>query len=96
MALLKIMTTVNPSTAASVAGGSAYFIYNTDQINFLTLASKTGSGGSAFSTFNYELNGGGIGKATVKAALHERAAIFVLYQRGKILVVLLYAKIIFG
>jgi hypothetical protein len=68
MALLKIMTTINPSTAASVAGGSAYFVYNTDQINFLTLASRTGSGGSAFSTFNYELNGGGIGKATVKAS----------------------------
>jgi len=69
MALLRIMTTVNPSTAASVAGGSAYLVYNTDQINFLTLASRTGSGGSAFSTFNYELNGGGIGKATVKASV---------------------------
>ena len=69
MALLRIQTTVNPSTGASVIGGSAQFVYNTDQINFLTLASKTGSGGSAFSTFNYELNGGGIGKATVKASV---------------------------
>jgi hypothetical protein len=69
MALLRIMTTVNPSTAASVVGGSAQYVYNTDNINWLTLASKTGSGGNAFSTFDYQLQGGGIGKAVVKASV---------------------------
>ena len=63
------MTTVNPSTAASVVGGSGYFVYDTANINFSTLASKTGSGGNAFSTFDYQLQGGGVGKATVKASV---------------------------
>ena len=64
MALLRMMTTTNPQTATSVVGGSANFVYNTDQINWLTLASKTGT--TASSTFDYQLNGGGIGKAAVK------------------------------
>ena len=67
MALLKMMTTTNPSTATSVVGGSAFFVYNTDQINWLTLASKTGT--TASSVFDYQLNGGGIGKAAVKASV---------------------------
>ena len=58
------MTTTNPQTATSVVGGSANFIYNTDQINWLTLASKTGT--TASSVFDYQLLGGGIGKAAVK------------------------------
>lgn len=70
MALLKIMTTISPASATAVASpGSAYFVYDTDNINWLTLASKSGSGGSAFSTFNYQLQGGGTGKATVKASV---------------------------
>jgi hypothetical protein len=64
MALLRMMTTINPQTATSVVGGSANFVYNTDQINWLTLASKTGT--TASSVFDYQLNGGGIGKAAVK------------------------------
>ena len=69
MALLRLMTTINPATAASVVGGSAFFVYNTDQINWLTLASKTGSNGAASSLFDYQLLGGGIGKAAVKGSV---------------------------
>ena len=64
MGLLRMMTTTNPATGTSVVGGSANFLYNTDQINWLTLASKTGT--TASSVFDYQLNGGGIGKAAVK------------------------------
>lgn len=61
------MTTTNPQTGTSVVGGSANFVYNTDQINWLTLASKTGT--TASSIFDYQLNGGGIGKAAVKGTV---------------------------
>ncbi len=61
------MTTTNPQTGTSVVGGSANFVYNTDQINWLTLASKTGT--TASSVFDYQLNGGGIGKAAVKGTV---------------------------
>jgi len=67
MALLRLHTTTNPSTGTSVVGGSALFVYNTDQINWLTLASKTGT--TASSTFDYQLTGGGIGKAAVKGTV---------------------------
>lgn len=67
MALLRLMTTTNPQTGTSVVGGSANFVYNTDQINWLTLASKTGT--TASSIFDYQLNGGGIGKAAVKGTV---------------------------
>jgi hypothetical protein len=67
MALLRLMTTTNPQTGTSVVGGSAFFVYNTDQINWLTLASKTGT--TASSVFDYQLNGGGIGKAAVKGSV---------------------------
>jgi len=67
MALLRLMTTTNPQTATSVVGGSAFFVYNTDQINWLTLASKTGT--TASSVFDYQLTGGGIGKAAVKGSV---------------------------
>jgi hypothetical protein len=67
MALLRLMTTTNPQTATSVVGGSAFFVYNTDQINWLTLASKTGT--TASSVFDYQLLGGGIGKAAVKGSV---------------------------
>jgi hypothetical protein len=66
MALLRMITTSNPITGASVVGGSALYIYNRDQINWQTLASKTGSGGSASSLFNYQLQNGGTGVAAVK------------------------------
>jgi hypothetical protein len=69
MALLKMMTTINPATGTSVVGGSAYYIYNTDQINWQTLASKTGT--TASSVFDYQLNGGGIGKAAVKGTVTQ-------------------------
>lgn len=72
MALLKIQTTVNPATGTAIASpGSAYIVYNTDNINWGTLASKTGSGGSAFSLFDYTLPGGGVGKATVRASVGD-------------------------
>ncbi len=64
MALLRMMTTTNPQTATSVVGGSANFIYDTDKINWPTLASKAGT--TASSVFDYQLVGGGIGKAAVK------------------------------
>lgn len=67
MALLRLMSTQNPSTASSIVGGSAFLVYDTDKINWLTLASKTGT--TASSTFDYQLVGGGIGKAAVKAAV---------------------------
>ena len=69
MALLRIMTTINPQTAVAVPGGSAFLVYNTDNINWLTLASKTGSGGAASSFFQYQLSNGGFGKAAVKASV---------------------------
>ncbi len=67
MALLRLMTTSNPETGASVAGGSAFFIYNTDQINWLTLASKTGT--TASSVFGYQLQNGANGVAAVKGSV---------------------------
>jgi hypothetical protein len=66
MALLRMSTTQNPATGTSVVGGSANFIYNTDLINWQTLASKTGSGGAASSLFDYQLPNGGRGVAAVK------------------------------
>ena len=72
MALLRLMTTINPSTGASVVGGSAFYVYNTDNINWLTLASKTGAAGSSF--FDYVLPNGGTGKAGVKASVTTIAA----------------------
>lgn len=48
------------------------FVYNTDQINWLTLASKTGT--TASSVFDYQLIGGGIGKAAVKHSVTNIAS----------------------
>lgn len=67
MALLRMMTTTNPETGASVVGGSAFYVYNTDNINWLTLASKTGT--TASSVFAYQLPNGGIGIAAVKGSV---------------------------
>lgn len=67
MALLRMMTTVSPATGTSVAGGSAFFVYNIDNIVWGTLASKPGT--TASSTFDYVGDNGTIGKAAVKAAV---------------------------
>ena len=64
MPLIRMMTTSNPATGTSVVGGSANFLYNTDLINWQTLASKTGT--TASSVFDYQLPNGGRGVAAVK------------------------------
>ena len=69
MALLRMMTTVNPKTGGSVTGGSAFFVYNTDNIVWGTLASKVGSNGSASSLFDYANENGTIGRPQVKASV---------------------------
>ena len=61
------MTTQNPETGASVVGGSAFFVYNTDNIKWLTLASKTGT--IASSVFGYQLQNGATGIAAVKGSV---------------------------
>lgn len=67
MALLRMMSTINPLSGASVVGGSAFIAYNTDNIVWGTLASKTGT--TASSTFDYINANGTVGKASVKAAV---------------------------
>lgn len=67
MALLRMMTTQNPASGASIVGGSAYFLYETDNINWQTLASKTGT--TASSVFQYKLPNGGTGIAAVKGSV---------------------------
>lgn len=70
MALLRMHTVINPATGTvPPSPGSVNLVYNTDNINFLTMASKTGSGGAASTFFDYTLPGGGIGKAAVKASI---------------------------
>lgn len=64
MALLRMNSTVNPLTGASIVGGSTPLIYNTDQIVWGTLASKVGT--TASSTFDYDNGNNNIGKAYVK------------------------------
>jgi hypothetical protein len=67
MALLKMYATVNTLTGASIAGGSTYVVYNTDNIIWGTLASKTGT--TASSSFDYVNANGTIGPARVKASV---------------------------
>jgi hypothetical protein len=69
MALLRMMTTVNPLTGGSVIGGSGFFVYNTDNIVWGTLASKVGSNGGASSLFDYANENGTIGRPQVKASV---------------------------
>lgn len=64
MALLRMYSTVNPITGASVVGGSSLITYNTDGIVWGTLASKVGT--TASSTFDYVNGNGSIGKGYVK------------------------------
>lgn len=67
MALLRMMSTVNPISGASIAGGSAFVTYNTDSMVWTTLASKTGT--TASSTFEYINTNGTVGQAWVKASV---------------------------
>ena len=64
MALLKMMSTINPQTGASVVGGSGFIVYDTNNMVWDTLASKVGT--TASSTFNYIQQNGAVGKAQVK------------------------------
>jgi hypothetical protein len=67
MALLRMMTTSNPANGASIVGGSAFVLFETDNINWLTLASRTGT--TASSVFEYRLPNGGVGVAAVKGSV---------------------------
>lgn len=67
MALLRMMSTINPISGASVAGGSAFIVYDTNNIVWGTLASKTGT--IASSTFSYINTNGTVGQARVKASV---------------------------
>ena len=64
MALLRMNSTINPLTGASIAGGSTQLVYNTDNIVWGTLASKVGT--TASSTFDYNNGNNNIGRAFVK------------------------------
>lgn len=64
MALLRMNSTVNPITGASIVGGSSLLVYNTDNIVWGTLASKVGT--TASSIFDYVNGNNSIGKAAVK------------------------------
>jgi hypothetical protein len=64
MALLRMNSTVNPITGASIVGGSSLLVYNTDNIIWGTLASRVGT--TASSTFDYVNGNNSIGKAAVK------------------------------
>jgi hypothetical protein len=67
MAILRIMSTVSPISGASIVGGSAYVAYNSDNIIWPTLASKTGT--IASSVFGYANENGTVGEARVKASV---------------------------
>lgn len=69
MAILRMQTTVSPLSGASVVGGSALIAYNSDNIAWATLASKSGVNGVASSTFNYLNQSGTIGKVQVKGSV---------------------------
>lgn len=64
MALLNMHSTQNPITGASISGGSALITYNTDLIEWGTLASQ--SGRPTWSTFKYNNANRTIGIANVK------------------------------
>jgi hypothetical protein len=69
MAILRMQTTVSPLSGASVVGGSALIAYNSDNIAWATLASKSGVNGVASSTFSYLNQTGVIGQVQVKASV---------------------------
>ena len=67
MALLKMYSTQSPLSGASITGGSAYIAYDTNNIVWGTLASKTGTTASSY--FDYINANGTVGKAAVKASV---------------------------
>jgi len=67
MAILRMQTTVSPLSGASVTGGSALIAYDSNNIEWTTLASKTGT--TASSTFAYSNANGTVGIAYVKASV---------------------------
>jgi hypothetical protein len=64
MALLKMYSTTDVLTGSPISGGSALVVYNTDNMNWPTLASQ--SGHPTWSTFRYTNSGGTNGVANVK------------------------------
>lgn len=64
MALLNMYSTTNPISGTAVAGGSALLTYDSNAINWSTLASQ--SGHSTWSTFTYANSNGTVGIANVK------------------------------
>ena len=67
MAILRMMSTVSPLTGASITGGSAYIAYDSNNIIWPTLASKTGT--TASSVFGYVNQNNTVGEARVKASV---------------------------
>ena len=64
MAILKMQSTIAPTSGASVVGGSALIAYESSSIVWPTLASKVGT--TASSVFSYQNTNGTIGQARVK------------------------------
>ena len=61
------MSTISPISGASITGGSAYVVYDSNNIVWGTLASKTGT--TASSLFDYQNANGTVGQARVKASV---------------------------
>ncbi len=59
-----MMTTVAPNSGLAVSGGSSFFAYDTNNIVWPSLASKTGT--TASSVFQYVGPNSSIGQAQVK------------------------------
>jgi hypothetical protein len=70
MALLNMYSTQSPLGGPVTPGASPLVTYNTDAINWPTLASQSGI--AAWSTFQYNFPTGAVGTANVK---HTIAAI---------------------
>ncbi len=64
MALLNMYSTVSPISGLAISTGSALITYNTDAMNFPTLASQ--SGVAAWSQFEYTNANQTVGIARVK------------------------------
>jgi hypothetical protein len=67
MPLLNMHSTVSPISGAPVTGGSVLVTYNTDNMNWPTLASQ--SGFSNRSQFEYQNLNGTVGVALVKHSI---------------------------
>jgi hypothetical protein len=64
MALLNMHSTVSPISGLAISAGSALITYNTDAMNFPTLASQSGI--AAWSQFEYTNANQTVGTAYVK------------------------------